>query len=69
MVEHVNNAELAYSRKLGIRAIKDPGEIRAAIIDAVHARPTDTGWPLRYAVRRIAWHVIDHAWEIEDKSS
>jgi hypothetical protein len=25
-------------------------------------------WPLRYAVRRLAWHVLDHAWEIEDKS-
>jgi hypothetical protein len=26
------------------------------------------GWPVRYAARRIAWHVLDHAWEIEDKS-
>ena len=24
-------------------------------------------WPLRYYVRRVAWHVIDHAWEIEDR--
>ena len=23
---------------------------------------------VRYAFRRIAWHVLDHAWEIEDKS-
>jgi hypothetical protein len=27
------------------------------------------GWPPRYAIRRIAWHVLDHAWEIEDKSA
>ena len=27
------------------------------------------GWPPRYAARRIAWHVLDHAWEIEDKGS
>lgn len=26
------------------------------------------GWPLRYAARRIGWHVLDHLWEIEDKS-
>ena len=26
------------------------------------------GWPPRYAARRLAWHVLDHAWEIEDKS-
>ena len=23
-------------------------------------------WPPRYFVRRVAWHVLDHAWEIED---
>jgi hypothetical protein len=21
----------------------------------------------RYFVRRVAWHVLDHAWEIEDR--
>ena len=25
-------------------------------------------WPYRYAARRIAWHVLDHAWEMEDRS-
>ena len=25
-------------------------------------------WPARYAVRRSAWHALDHAWEIEDRS-
>ena len=24
-------------------------------------------WPLRYYVRRAAWHVLDHTWEIEDR--
>lgn len=24
-------------------------------------------WPGRYFVRRVAWHVLDHAWEIEDR--
>lgn len=24
-------------------------------------------WQPRYYVRRVAWHVIDHAWEIEDR--
>ena len=24
-------------------------------------------WPQRYAVRRIAWHALDHTWEIEDR--
>ena len=26
-------------------------------------------WLPRYAARRIAWHVLDHAWEIQDRSS
>jgi hypothetical protein len=24
-------------------------------------------WPPRFFVRRVAWHVLDHAWEIEDR--
>lgn len=26
-------------------------------------------WPARYFVRRVAWHVLDHAWEIEDRAN
>ena len=26
-------------------------------------------WSPRYFVRRIAWHALDHAWEIEDRAS
>jgi hypothetical protein len=29
---------------------------------------TEKGWPQPYAARRIAWHVLDHAWEIEDRT-
>jgi len=25
-------------------------------------------WPARYFVRRSAWHILDHAWEIEDRA-
>jgi len=37
-------------------------------------RPSDGGplaerrWTQRYAARRIAWHALDHAWEMEDRS-
>jgi hypothetical protein len=24
-------------------------------------------WPARYFVRRVAWHALDHVWEIEDR--
>lgn len=26
-----------------------------------------TRWTARYFVRRVAWHILDHAWEIEDR--
>ena len=29
---------------------------------------TRTHWPVRYAIRRAAWHVLDHAWELADRS-
>ena len=25
-------------------------------------------WTARYFVRRVTWHVLDHAWEIEDRT-
>jgi hypothetical protein len=27
-----------------------------------------TIWPPRYFIRRVAWHVLDHLWEIEDRA-
>jgi hypothetical protein len=33
-------------------------------------RPLRSGayWLPRYAVRRVGWHALDHAWEIEDRA-
>ena len=46
---------------------RDTSKIVAHVAEAENAyagRP----WPERYAARRIAWHALDHAWEIEDRS-
>jgi hypothetical protein len=80
IVEHVAGAEAAYARKIGI-AHKAPSgadataitALRGEILEAVRTRtfgkpPRSEPWPARYAIRRMAWHVLDHAWEIEDKS-
>jgi hypothetical protein len=80
VVDHVLGAEAAYARKLGIR-LPQPArddaagvaalrrEIAAALRAAAAGAPlVDKGWLPRYAARRIAWHVLDHAWEIEDRS-
>jgi hypothetical protein len=80
MVEHVANAERSYARKLEVRMTatewREQGvaELRRRIL-AVVSRPSDgrpvraNGWPVRYVVRRTAWHAIDHAWEMEDRSA
>jgi len=80
MADHVRDAEGAYVRKLGLRLNPPPrhdprgtAEFRAAITDVLGRpskgkAPVEKGWPQRYAVRRIAWHALDHAWEIQDRS-
>jgi hypothetical protein len=79
VVAHVVQAEAAYAGKLGIRRRDLPPEgagpgsaVRAALLEVLGAASTgdplvEKGWPPRYAARRIAWHVLDHAWEIEDR--
>ena len=81
IVDHVLSAETeAYARKLGLRLSPptswDPtarAALRGAIANAlratVQAPPGPPGsWPPRYAARRIGWHVLDHVWEIQDRS-
>jgi len=43
--------------------------LRAAAHGEVAARGPRGGirWTPRYFVRRVAWHVLDHTWEIEDR--
>ena len=72
VVEHVVGAERAYAGKIGLRAAAET-DLRAAMIRVLGAASgggelKPGGWTSRYAARRIAWHVLDHAWEIEDKS-
>ena len=78
IVEHVLGAESSYARKLGLR-LKQPAvgdlsavrEHRNAIVAGLRAPTkgvTDGRWPARYLARRMAWHVLDHTWEIENRS-
>lgn len=71
MVDHVREAERAYAPKVGCRIPPRTlwPEHRSMLAAALRAAPTGTAWPVRYAIRRIAWHALDHAWEIEDRSS
>lgn len=81
ILAHVVGAEAsAYAPKLGLKipepAIDDRKAITAMRHELLEAfrrgadgKPLrERGWPVRYGARRIAWHVLDHAWEIEDRS-
>ena len=80
IVDHVFGAECGYAPKLGLKLAEPARGDRAAIsahravlLDAFHkgadGKPMrERGWTARYAARRIAWHAMDHAWEIEDRT-
>jgi len=76
IIEHVLSAEVMYARKMGLPRGDDGGDASAGVrqrIVAALGEPASVvappkGWPVRTAVRRMAWHVLDHLWEIEDKS-
>ena len=80
LVEHVIGADHAYAREIGVRhRPPDPADRpaveaeRAAMLDVLR-RPSDgaplagRSWTTRYAARRIAWHALDHAWEMADRT-
>jgi hypothetical protein len=80
MLDHVLGAEAAYARQVGVKhpapQVGDRKGVKALRDDLAEAlggasdgsRPTPKGWPPRYAMRRIAWHVLDHAWEMQDRA-
>ena len=84
IVSHVLEAEEGYLGGLGAKLPRDgksseaATRLRNAVRDALTARvegrpmamPRNTKkpWSPHYFVRRAAWHLLDHAWEIEDRA-
>jgi predicted RNase H-like HicB family nuclease len=80
MLDHVLGAEAAYARKVGVKhpqpELGDTKAIRALRDDLAEtlrgasdgSPPIPKGWPPRYAIRRITWHVLDHVWEMQDRA-
>jgi hypothetical protein len=81
ILDHVTETELMHAGKLGLtpprpRPAGDAAVawLRAAMGDALRAgiggEPGPaSGWAARYVVRRSGWHLLDHAWELQDKSA
>jgi hypothetical protein len=83
IVDHLLGSDESYLTLLGARAPEgDEDErverVRRAVLDALDVAvhegvpPGPRGgkrWSPRYFVRRSAWHVLDHAWELEDRTA
>jgi hypothetical protein len=67
-----------FKRAEGAEVKDDMTRLRKAFVEALSARAqgvppapsrrTSRLWKPRYALRRSAWHALDHAWEIEDRA-
>ena len=76
MFDHVLGAEMEYAKAIGTRLKQPDGRdkpavraFRKAILEAFSNPNRAEKWPVAYAARRTAWHALDHAWEIEDRST
>jgi hypothetical protein len=79
IVRHVNGAEIhEFAPKVGVKVpleTRDDREAlaayREAFVTAIRehaaARLPARTWELQFLVRRCAWHMLDHAWELEDR--
>ncbi len=66
-----------HKREGGTDPMDELGRTRQAILNALDVAVSEglpergprggIIWPARYFIRRVAWHVLDHAWEIEDR--
>ncbi len=79
IIRHVNGAEIhEFAPKVGVKfplETRDDAESLSAYRDAFvegirehHARDESArSWALQFLIRRCTWHMLDHAWELEDR--
>ena len=79
IVAHATEADRAYANQMGIKIepfmpddVTSAQGMRDEMLEVLRAARDGTPlagrrWPARYAAHRIAWHALDHAWEIEDR--
>ena len=69
VVNHVREAERAYCAKAGVRVgIRTAWPEQRTMLRSALINRAPGSWPAPYAIRRVAWHVADHAWEIEERA-
>lgn len=79
IIRHVNGAEIdEFAPKVGVKVPLETRDDPRALLDYrdafvegirehhVEGRPARS-WALQFLIRRCAWHMLDHAWELEDR--
>jgi len=74
MFAHVLESEWGYSRYIGLRTkqpdLRDSASVkgfRRELLESFGNPNRDEKRPVVYIVRRLTWHALDHAWEMEDR--
>jgi hypothetical protein len=79
IIRHVNGAEIdEFAPKVGVKVPLETrddaealGAYREAFVKGIrehHASGEPArSWPLQFLIRRCTWHMLDHAWELEDR--
>ncbi len=69
IADHVREAERHFAPQIGGRVAPrtDWSAQRESLVTSLREHDGLQRWPVDYALRIIAWHVLDHAWEIEDR--
>ena len=68
IIEHVTLADGGYARSMGIKGDPETAD-GLATLRAAMGLPSDVVRSTSStAARRVAWHALDHAWEIEDRT-
>jgi hypothetical protein len=79
IIRHVNGAEIEeFAPKVGVKVpleTRDDAKAlhayRTAFVDGIRQHHAEgepaRSWPLAFLIRRCAWHMLDHAWELRDR--
>jgi len=79
IIRHVNGAEIdEFAPKVGVKVPLETrddtealGVYREAFVKGIREHQANgesaRSWPLQFLIRRCAWHMLDHAWELEDR--
>jgi hypothetical protein len=81
IIRHLLDSDSGYLGGVGWKLKKDDeadwsqqlNQTLRALVSAIRGEIPTRGprggvrWTPRYFVRRVTWHVLDHAWEIEDR--